>query len=199
MDMNCMTPLQIRKMLRQLEPGVPLEPQDIEAWSKSKPMSLCPIDKKWKCHNIEEMYARMMKQWKSHLTDAKKRKKVSSERVETPSERSRDSDQLDPQEDEAYRNAVLIQKLIRGRRWQHQVHEGMAKARPLMEEVKQTLVLTEEDVEAMEDKKEKIVEKMRTDDAELRHNKSLDSVQGQLQGECRKHNSSEKHPRLTRR
>lgn len=179
--MNSMTPLQRRKMLRQLDPDDLLEQQDIEEWNKSKPRSLCPIEKKWKSHNIEKMYEGLMAQWKSYL-NVKKRIKVPQERMETPSDRSRDSDQLDPIEDEAYRNSVLLQKMTRGQRWQQQVQEGMDKAKPLMEEVKQTLVLTEEDVRDLEDRIQINVEKKRTEDAEMRQRRSLDSVQGQLQG-----------------
>ncbi|KAI5740609.1 hypothetical protein M8J76_005467 [Diaphorina citri] len=181
-----MTPLQMQRDLSHVEPGdTLLETQDIEAKFKPKTFSLCPQEKKWNMETLIKLYEKM-KLWRMQTSSNKELNKEEEEEVieeKRPESSSKVEDELNPEDDERYLNAVMIQKLIRGRKWQYDIQEGMTNAQSLIDEIKQTITLTPDDVQVLEDKKQKVFDKAREEDVKLRHQQPLDDSQGQIQGE----------------
>ncbi|KAL1461246.1 hypothetical protein WDU94_013163 [Cyamophila willieti] len=161
-----------------------LKRSDLETRAKPKTPSECPQKKKWNAESLIELFKTVGKpvlpcsSWEDRNDRLKVTKKTDTrEFIQEP------NDDFNPEDDERYLDAVLIEKVLRGRKWQAEVQEGMAKTKNIIDEIKQANALTGEDIEVLEGEKQVVFDKLREEDMKEKRMDFLDSVQGQLQGE----------------
>uniref|UniRef100_A0A8D9A4S6 Protein MAATS1 n=2 Tax=Cacopsylla melanoneura TaxID=428564 RepID=A0A8D9A4S6_9HEMI len=156
-----------------------LNRSDIETKAKPKTQSVCPQEKKWNVESLIELFNTVRQ---PVLSCSSWEDRDFAKKTEEFMYESANNDDFNP-EDERYLNAVLIEKFLRGRKWQTDVQERMAKTQYMIDEIKETMALTGEDIEALEDDKQVVLDKTREEEMKEKRKDALDNVQGQLQGE----------------
>uniref|UniRef100_A0A8D8VRR5 Uncharacterized protein n=1 Tax=Cacopsylla melanoneura TaxID=428564 RepID=A0A8D8VRR5_9HEMI len=155
-----------------------LNRSDIETKAKPKTQSVCPQEKKWNVESLIELFNTVRQ---PVLSCSSWEDRNFAKKTEEFMYESANNDDFNP-EDERYLNAVLIEKFLRGRKWQTDVQERMAKTQYMIDEIKETMALTGEDIEALEDDKQVVLDKTREEEMKEKRKDALDNVQGQLQG-----------------